>query len=140
MKLYHGSTVDITIIDFSKSKPNKDFGRGFYLSSDKKQALQLAEYKAFQYGGEPVLNTYEFDERFLSDTSLEVLQFEDYSKEWADFVFANRNSPNGESVHNYDIVIGPIANDRVGVQVRRYIEHEISLETFLENLKYKRSI
>ena len=52
----------------------------------------------------------------------------------------NPNSPNGESVHNYDIVIGPIANDRVGVQVRRYIEHEISLETFLENLKYMKGV
>ena len=49
MKLYHGSTVDITNIDFSRSKPNKDFSRGFYLSSDREQALQLAQYKAFQY-------------------------------------------------------------------------------------------
>ena len=79
MKLYHGSTVDITIIDFSKSKPNKDFGRGFYLSSDKKQALQLAEYKAFQYGGEPVLNTYEYDEKncqtiLLKYSNLTIIQ------------------------------------------------------------------
>lgn len=55
-------------------------------------------------------------------------------------VFANRNSEDGESVHDYDIVVGPIANDRVGVQVRRYIEREISLETFLENLKYMKGI
>ena len=31
MKLYHGSTIDITEIDISKSKPNKDFGKAFYL-------------------------------------------------------------------------------------------------------------
>ena len=140
MKLYHGSTVDITNIDFSRSKPNKDFGRGFYLSSDREQALQLAQYKAFQYGGKPILNTYKKKKKKLSDNSLEILKFDDYSKEWADFVLINRNSPNGESVHNYDIVIGPIANDRVGVQVRRYIEHEISLETFLENLKYMKGV
>lgn len=136
MKLYHGSTEDITKIDLSKSKPNKDFGRGFYLSAEKEQAEKLAEYKAFQFGGEPTLNVFEFDERKLSDSSIEVLKFDGYSKEWADFVFANRNSKTGESIHNYDIVVGPIANDRVGVQVRRYMEHEISLETFLENLKY----
>lgn len=140
MKLYHGSTEDITKIDFSKSKPNKDFGRGFYLSAEKEQAEKLAEYKAFQFGGEPTLNVFEFDERKLSDRSLKVLKFDGYSKEWADFVFANRNSKTGESIHNYDIVVGPIANDRVGVQVRRYMEHEISLETFLENLKYMKGV
>lgn len=140
MKLYHGSTEDITKIDLSKSKPNKDFGRGFYLSAEKEQAEKLAEYKAFQFGGEPILNVFEFDERKLSDSSIEVLKFDGYSKEWADFVFANRNSKTGESIHNYDIVVGPIANDRVGVQVRRYMEHEISLETFLENLKYMKGV
>lgn len=140
MKLYHGSTEDITKIDLSKSKPNKDFGRGFYLSAEKEQAEKLAEYKAFQFGGEPTLNVFEFDERKLSDSSLKVLKFDSYSKEWADFVFANRNSKTGESIHNYDIVVGPIANDRVGVQVRRYMEHEISLETFLENLKYMKGV
>lgn len=36
MKLYHGSTVNIEIIDLDKSRPNKDFGRGFYLSADGK--------------------------------------------------------------------------------------------------------
>ena len=83
---------------------------------------------------------FEFDERKLSDSSIEVLKFDGYSKEWADFVFANRNSKTGESIHNYDIVVGPIANDRVGVQVRRYMGHEISLETFLENLKYMKGV
>ena len=37
MKLYHGSTVEIQKIDLTKSKPNKDFGRAFYLSSDYEQ-------------------------------------------------------------------------------------------------------
>ena len=32
MKLYHGSNVEIKDIDLNKSKPNKDFGQGFYLS------------------------------------------------------------------------------------------------------------
>ena len=42
MKLYHGSTVEIKEIDIAKSKPNKDFGRGFYLSADRMQAQRLA--------------------------------------------------------------------------------------------------
>jgi hypothetical protein len=36
MKLYHGSNVAIGIIDLSKSRPGKDFGKGFYLSADRR--------------------------------------------------------------------------------------------------------
>ena len=62
----------------------------------------------------------------------------EYSKEWAEFVFANRQSASGESVHDYDVVIGPIANDKVGVQIRKYVDKEISLKNqeILLLLKY----
>lgn len=69
IKLYHGSTVDIEHIDLLKSRPNKDFGRGFY-----------------------------------------------------------------------DIVYGPIANDRVGVQIGKYEAGDITLDQFLENLKYMKGV
>lgn len=46
IKLYHGSTVDIKEIDLSKSRPNKDFGKGFYLSADKEQAWRMGEFKS----------------------------------------------------------------------------------------------
>lgn len=140
MKLYHGSTVDIAEIDLAKSKPNKDFGRGFYLSDNWQQAMRLAEYKAFQIGGTPMVNVYDFDETLLKDGTLNVREFDDYSKEWAEFVFENRQSPSGDSVHNYDVVVGPIANDKVGVQVRKYLDKEISLDTFLQNLKYMKGV
>ena len=45
MKLYHGTNRDFDQIDLLKSKPNKDFGRGFYLSADYKQALNMAQVK-----------------------------------------------------------------------------------------------
>ncbi len=32
MILYHGTNLDFAEIDLKKSKPNKDFGQGFYLS------------------------------------------------------------------------------------------------------------
>lgn len=140
MKLYHGSTVDIKEIELSKSKPNKDFGRGFYLSADRQQAERMAEYKAFQIGGTPFVNTYDFDERLLGGGTLKVKEFDAYTEEWAEFVLANRMSETGGSTHDYDIVTGPIANDKVGVQVRKYFDKEISLETFLESLKYMKGI
>ena len=62
MTLYHGSTVDIPHVDLAKSKPNKDFGRAFYLSVDEQQALELAQFRAEFEETTPVVNVYEFDE------------------------------------------------------------------------------
>lgn len=140
MILYHGTTVEIEKIDLQKSKPNKDFGKGFYLSADKEQAIAMADYKAMQIDSTSIVNAFEFDERKLEDTTLKVKIFKEYDKEWADFIFANRNNPASANVHNYDIVIGPIANDRVGMQIRKYMEQEIDMPTFIERLKYMKGI
>ena len=134
--LYHGSTVNIEVIDLQKSRPNKDFGRGFYLSADRQQAWRMGEFKALTEGGEPVMNEYLFDETLLSSKELRVLTFEGYTKEWADFIFLNRNNKTDKPAHDYDIVYGPIANDRVGVQIGKYEAGDITLEQFLQNLKY----
>ena len=141
MQLYHGSYVDIKEIDFSMSFPNKDFGKGFYLSDDYEQAFQIAKFKSEALDVQPVVNVYEFDEEILSHPELlSVKVFKEYSEDWADFVLRNRTSDNGESIHNFDIVYGPIANDRVGLQIRKLIEHDITFERFIENLKYLKGI
>lgn len=140
MKLYHGSTTDIDRIDLQKSRPNKDFGRGFYLSADRQQAWRMGEFKALTEGGTPVLNTYLFDERVLTSGELRVLTFEGYTREWADFIFLNRNNRSIDPAHDYDIVYGPIANDRVGVQIGKYEAGDITLDQFLQNLKYMKGI
>ena len=46
MILYHGSNMEISEIDLSKSKPFKDFGRAFYLSANRRQAVEMAQYKS----------------------------------------------------------------------------------------------
>lgn len=51
MILYHGSNQDIKEIDLTKTRPNKDFGQGFYLTADKEQAMQMAKQKVVQSGG-----------------------------------------------------------------------------------------
>ncbi len=43
MRLYHGSNTHIDEIDLAKSKPNKDFGKGFYLSASYQQAMEMAK-------------------------------------------------------------------------------------------------
>jgi len=140
MFLYHGSTVEIKEIDLNFSKPNKDFGRGFYLSNNYEQAYEMATYKAGLFETMPLVTKFEFDESLLKNGELKVLSFSEYSKEWADFVFKNRNQENHGFSHDYDIVTGPIANDRVGAQIRRFVEGDISFETFLERLKYMKGV
>ena len=140
IQLYHGSTVNINNIDLAKSRPNKDFGRGFYLSADRQQAWRMGEFKALTEGGVPVMNTYLFDEAVLASDELRVLIFEGYTREWAEFIFLNRNNRSTDPAHDYDIVYGPIANDRVGVQIGKYEAGDITLDQFLENLKYMKGV
>ena len=140
MFLYHGSNIEIKEIDLSLSKPNKDFGKGFYLSNNYEQAYDIAKFKATFFRGRPLVTKFEFDENLLKNGSLKVLSFSEYSKEWADFVFKNRNQENQLFSHDYDIVTGPIANDKVGAQIRRFVEGDISFDTFLERLKYMKGI
>jgi hypothetical protein len=139
MKLYHGTNVDFEVIDISKSKPNKDFGRGFYLSADYEQALTMAKTKVEQLEtGKPLVQEYVVDEAEMC--KLKCLRFEDYSEEWAKFILLNRNNPAETPVHDYDIVEGPIANDCVGVQLWRYESRIIDLPTLLERLKYMKGV
>lgn len=140
MILYHGSNVDIREIDLAKSLRGKDFGQGFYLSDDEKQAEDMAIFKAKQFDGTPVISAFEFDETVLNDGSLKVRLFTEYSLEWAEFVFTNRTNMADTPLHDYDIIYGPIADDRVGVQIRNLIEKNITLEVFLERLQYIKGI
>lgn len=139
MKLYHGTNQIFDKIDLTKSKPNKDFGRGFYLSPNYEQALCMANIKVeqLQYG-KPLVLTYEISEIQLQ--SLNVHRFDEYNKEWAEFIVANRNNALSYNLHRYDVVIGPIADDRVGTQLWRYENQLIDLQTLVERLKYMKGM
>ena len=139
MKLYHGTNKDFDKIDLLKSKPNKDFGRGFYLSADYGQALDMSKVKVEQLEtGNPMVQVYEIADNAWED--LRVLRFENYSEEWAKFILLNRNNPMPLPAHDYDVVIGPIANDRVGVQLWRYENHSIDLPTLVRKLQYMKGV
>lgn len=141
MILYHGSNIDIDKIDLTKSNPYKDFGKGFYLSADKQQAQRMAEQRtSILLEGKPTLNKYQFDETILNDNSLKILCFEEYSEDWANFVLKNRDFNIEQPCHNYDIVYGPIADDGVTFQLRRYKTGMISLEQLVNELKYSKGI
>lgn len=140
MKLYHGSNVSIEVIDLSKSRPGKDFGKGFYLSADKQQAIEMAESKVAFLGGEPIVTEFEFDDNIIASGKLKVKTFNAYTKEWAKFVYDNRENFSDTPIHDFDIIYGPIANDRVGAQIRNYKNESINLDELLRRIKYIKSI
>lgn len=140
MILYHGSNQIIEQIELSKGRKGKDFGQGFYLSDSFEQAKLMAENTVARMEcGESCITKFEFDDNLLhSPVDVKVKLFTEYNIEWARFIIANRNNRSTSAIHNYDIVYGPIADDRVGLQLQRYRQQYISLEQLVEELKYKR--
>ncbi len=141
IRLYHGSNIKIEMPDLIHSKPFKDFGRGFYLSPNKQQAWDMAFQKVNQTKeGKAEVTEFLFDETLMNSGMLKVLSYPDYSEEWALFVLANRDKQQAHPIHDYDIVYGPIADDGVAYQLRRYVGGVISLPRLVEELKYAKGI
>ncbi len=120
MILYHGTNEDFDSINLTIGLRHKDFGLGFYLTPDRQTAIRMAQKKTRLFGGVPTLITFEFDEAALtSDLKVKVFP-EKACAEWLLFVDANRDRKNDEPIHDYDIVIGPIADDGVVLQLTNY--------------------
>lgn len=138
IRLYHGSNVAIEQIDLSRSKSGKDFGQGFYLNANPNQAMEMAARTTrFLNEGKPTLSCFEFDEEEATKNGLHIKIFHDYSEEWAEFVVMNRKNNSDIPAHPYDIVIGPIADDTVGVQIRRFIMGYLSASALVEELRFR---
>ena len=138
IRLYHGSNVAIEQIDLSRSKRGKDFGQGFYLNANPDQAMEMAARTTrFLNEGEPTLSCFEFDEDETIKNGLNIKIFPEYSEEWAEFVVMNRKNNSDVQAHPYDIVIGPIADDTVGVQIRRSTTGYLSASALVEELKFR---
>jgi len=122
MTLYHGSNADIDRIDLTRGLRHKDFGKGYYLTPSRDTAVRMAQKKARLFGGTPTLIAYELDESALT-TNLKVKRFPERAcVEWLLFIDANRERKNAKPIHDYDIVIGPIADDGVVLQLTNYRE------------------
>lgn len=74
---------------------------------------------------------YEYDETLASE--LNIVSFDGPTQEWVDFVMANRTRPDFR--HNYDIVHGPVANDRVYAAFSLYEGGTINTEELITALK-----
>ena len=76
MLLYHGSNINIKEINLAMCRPYKDFGKGFYLTEIREQAEKMARRVARSYGGNAVLNQYEFDKETVMKSTLRIKDFE----------------------------------------------------------------
>lgn len=130
MKLYHGS---IGIVDRPRIlEPNwtLDYGRGFYTTTSYDQAEAWVRRRldeAQQTVG--YVNIYEYQENL----SLKELRFEKPDEEWVDFVMKNRTQKGFE--HDYDIVYGPVANDRVYAAFALFEGGLLSKQALIAELK-----
>ena len=128
MILFHGTNTDIETIDLSCSLKHKDFGKGFYLTDSRETAIRMATKKARLFGGKATLILYEFDEAALhSDLKIKVFP-EKATVEWFLFVDANRDRENQQPIHDYDIIVGPIADDGVVMQITNYRQNIFTAE------------
>ena len=132
MKLYHASTLVVEHPDVVHSRPNLDFGYGFYLTALYDQAVRYAE--RFTRRGKPAyVSEYDLDED-LSD--FEIKRFEVYNEEWLDYVAVCRHG--GTPEQQYDAVEGGVANDKVFNTVDLYFAGVISKLEALGRLKYEK--
>jgi len=124
MEVYHGGFTIVNKPEIIKSKFPKDFGEGFYCTKLEKQA----ERWAIRYDT-AVVSIYEY----TPNETLNMLVFETMTEEWLDFIVKCRS---GEE-HNYDIVIGAMANDQIYNYISDFIDGIITREQFWVLAKFK---
>jgi hypothetical protein len=131
MILYHGSNMLFDVVLLEMSKEKRDFGKGFYMTTIKEQARGWAEALNFRKKKDGMF-LYEFE--LTNSSNLNTKSFDGISEEWLDFVKENREK--GGIQHNYDVVIGPVANDRIMETIGFYLSGIYSSAEALLRLSY----
>ena len=132
MKLYHGSWIEVSVPDLKHSRTDVDFGKGFYVTPIREQAVKwCGRFK--RRGKQGIVTSYIFDDCAIQN--LNVLKFDSYSEEWLDFILNCRREKDSS---DYDIVMGGVANDKVFNTVELYFDHLIDKKEAINRLKYEK--
>jgi hypothetical protein len=124
MTVYHGSYRPVDQPEIRKGRNTKDFGTGFYCTIIKEQAQRWAKrYDTC------IVSIYDV----VMNTNLKIKEFKDMSEEWLDFIIECRS---GKS-HDYDIVIGAMADDKIYNYISDYMDGTITREQFWVLAKFK---
>jgi len=128
--LYHGSNINFDKADLAKSKDKRDFGKGFYTTTLREQAEDWAEILFRRFKGDGIF-IYEMEFELAKDLSIKI--FDGLSEEWLQFVQNNRTL--GGIQHKFDIVQGPVANDKTARTIALYIAGIINANEAIERLR-----
>lgn len=124
MTVYHGGYTIVKNPKILKGKNTKDFGHGFYCTIIREQAERWAK----RYD-RPVVSVY----TVRMNTGLNILEFREMTNAWLDFIIDCRNG----KTHDYDIVIGAMANDQIYNYIADYIDGVITRDQFWSLVKFK---
>ena len=132
IRLYHGSTVTVRKPSLRLGRSNADFGKGFYTTSNYEQAVRWAHIKQErEEASRAVVSVYEFDETLMDREDLSIRRFNGADVPWLYFVTDCRKSRK----HDYDLVQGPVANDKVFTTVNLFESGVLSAEAAILQLK-----
>jgi len=131
--LYHGSNINFDTVDLLRSKDKRDFGRGFYTTTIREQAEDWAKALFDRYRGDGIF-IYEAELQLSCELSIKT--YEGLSEEWLLMVQKNRTL--GGIQHEFDIVQGPVANDRTSRTIALFIAGIINANEAIERLQYNR--
>lgn len=135
--LYHGGLEIIRTPEIRKSTRTLDFGLGFYLTSSERQAEDWVKRRINGKTTKGYVNIYDFDIEG-AQKSLNLKTFDSPSEEWLDFVMSNRRILG--FTHDFDIVVGPVANDRVYTAFSLYEGGTITKDILINELKTYRLV
>jgi hypothetical protein len=131
MILYHGSIDIVENPEIRIPSRTLDYGLGFYTTTSFRQAEDWVRRKLNANTLVGYVNVYEFDETLIK--SLNALLFESPTEEWLDFVMKNRTERG--FTHDYDVVYGPVANDKVYAAFALYEGGLLSKQNLIAELK-----
>jgi hypothetical protein len=131
MKLYHGSLEVVSEPRIITPNRTLDYGRGFYTTTSYEQAEQWVRRRKGTQHSVGYVNVYELADILPDD--IKQLRFDSPTEEWVDFVMRNRTEKGYE--HSYDIVYGPVANDRVYAAFALYESNLLDKEGLIRELR-----
>lgn len=130
-ELYHGSLEIVATPEIRQPNRTLDYGAGFYLTSSSKQAEAWVKRKIKGNISCGYVNIYDYDESL--ESQLRTINFDNPDEAWLDFVMENRL--NRDFRHDYDIVKGPVANDRVYASFALYEAGLIDKQELIRSLQ-----
>ena len=136
LHIFHGSDIAVPEPKIIPANRLLDFGEGFYTTSSYEQAQRLANrVRLRKKTVKQIISVYDFNsDKAAKD--LNIIRFDSPSPEWLHFVTACRSGR--ETGYDYDIAIGPVANDNVYATIQLYETGLLSEAETLLRLKIER--